>query len=326
MQNFGPIVDAAAGRNPNTQDGLLARIVHLGIELEFRHALRLFYGPPGKTAGYFGDVLLSIAAVHAERVQFQQFASIVLIQPALAPFAGGRLGSDRVPIVEIEQHGGTLRGGAQQILELAEDVRANGIALICRDQITIGALLYEDIEVVIPEIREDFLQLAVAVDGAEEFGFDEVFDHHGLGSIDALDAAAQGGRSGGEELAAQALSHALQHLVLTLLRERAEQIELLLRGAGAQYVKLFRHQKRGQFGRVRRPPILVRFTLQARREAVDHHAFVGILGKRELACHHFLDLLGRGVVLEHLRRAHIERIERLQLGFQDGVLGYPFRM
>src|ERR1039458_1860461 len=45
------------------------------------------------------------------------------IQPALEPFAGGRLRgrlcSQRLPVIEIEQQGGTLRGSAQQILELA---------------------------------------------------------------------------------------------------------------------------------------------------------------------------------------------------------------
>jgi hypothetical protein len=275
--------------------------VHPGIELEFGHALRLAYGPPGKAARCFGDVLLGIAAVHAQRMQFQQFASIVLIQPALAPFAGGRmrgrLCSHRLPVIEIEQHGGTLRGSAQQILELAEDVRANGVAFIGRDQITVGAFFQEDVEVVIPEIHEHFFQLAVAVDGAKEFGPHEVLRHHGLGPIGALDAAAQAGRSGGEELHAHALSHALQHLVLTVLRERTEQIELLLRGARAKDAELLRRQKRGQFARARLPAILVRFRLQAGCEAVDHHALVGIVGKRELACHHGLDELGRRIAL-----------------------------
>ena len=42
--------------------------------------------PAGERARHFGDVLLRVAAVDAERVQLHQLAAVVLVQPASARF------------------------------------------------------------------------------------------------------------------------------------------------------------------------------------------------------------------------------------------------
>src|ERR1039457_3202257 len=119
-------------------------------------------------------------------MQFQQLASVIFIEPAMLPDSAARRRSSRLPVVEVEEHGGTLRGGAQQVFELAEDMRANGIALVGSDQIVIRALVDENVEVVVPEVGEDLFQLPFAVDRTEELGFEQILGHNGLRPVCTL--------------------------------------------------------------------------------------------------------------------------------------------
>ena len=52
---------------------------------------------------------------------------------------------------------------------MPQHVRANDVALIGGDHVAIGALVEEDVEVVVPEVGQNFFELAVAVNGAQEF-------------------------------------------------------------------------------------------------------------------------------------------------------------
>jgi hypothetical protein len=61
-------------------------------------------------------------------------------------------------------------GGQQQILEFAQHVRADGVALVAGQHGAVLALALEHIEMVEPEIREDLLQLPVGVEFAVELG------------------------------------------------------------------------------------------------------------------------------------------------------------
>ena len=80
---------AAARRNRVAEHALAARIVGARPE-EIRAALaRLIDGPAGEAARHFGDVLLGVAAVHAERVQLHQLAGVVLVEAA-RPAGGPR--------------------------------------------------------------------------------------------------------------------------------------------------------------------------------------------------------------------------------------------
>ena len=113
--------------------------------------------PAGERARHLGDVLLRVAAVDAERVQLHQLARVVLVQPArrawrcrragIAGMAGverrrrrahrGRACGRSVgahPVVEIEEHRRALRRRLEQIAEPAEDVRADGVALVLGEQ------------------------------------------------------------------------------------------------------------------------------------------------------------------------------------------------
>ena len=116
--------------------------------------------PAGEGARDFGDVVLRVPAVHAERVELHQLAAVVLIQAVFAPAA---------PVVEVEEHRRTLRGRAEQIAKPSEHARPDDVALVRGEQHAIGALACVDVEVVEPEIHQHFLQLPVAVDGAENF-------------------------------------------------------------------------------------------------------------------------------------------------------------
>ena len=82
-----------------------------------------------------------------------------------------------------------------KIFKLAQSVRTNHVALVAGDQVAVGAFADEHVEVVEPEIGHHFLQLAVAVDGAQQFAFDQFFGDHLLRIVDRLDGFALPRRS-----------------------------------------------------------------------------------------------------------------------------------
>ena len=66
---------------------LVAGLVHcVRSKMEAAALSRLLERPAGKDAGDFGDVLLRVAAVHAEGVQLHQFAAIVFVESAALAF------------------------------------------------------------------------------------------------------------------------------------------------------------------------------------------------------------------------------------------------
>ena len=81
-------------------------------------------------------------------------------------------------IVQIEQHRRTLRRRHQQILELAERMRTNHIALIAGHQHSVESLFHEHIEVVEPEVGHHLIQLPLAVDGAQNFRLHQLAHHY----------------------------------------------------------------------------------------------------------------------------------------------------
>ena len=79
----------------------------------------------------------------------------------------GRVGRT-LPLVQIEQHRRALRHGTEQVAKLAERIRADDVAVVCRNEDAIESLAGEHREMVLPEIRHHFLQLPVADHGARE--------------------------------------------------------------------------------------------------------------------------------------------------------------
>ena len=86
------------------------------------------------------------------------------------------------PVVEIEEHRGALRGRLEQIAETAEHVRPDRVALVLGQHEPDLALARVDVEVVEPEVGQDFLQLPLAVDGAQQLLRAEL-DHGAVGLL-----------------------------------------------------------------------------------------------------------------------------------------------
>ena len=89
-------------------DRLRPRLVHARIEHELAAVLRIGRrrndGPAGQHLGEAGHVVLGVDRAHAERMQLEDLAREVLVQPARVDEAGDRFRPDRARIVEIEQH------------------------------------------------------------------------------------------------------------------------------------------------------------------------------------------------------------------------------
>ena len=147
---------------PSTR--LLPVIVARGPEQERAALARPIDRPPGEGTRHFGDVLLRVAAVHAERVQLHQLARVVLVEaravrraeaaPRLVNSAARhhQVRARAHPVVEIEEHRGMPCRGQHEVPELAEHVRTNRLALVGRHHPAHGALLAVDVEVVEPEL------------------------------------------------------------------------------------------------------------------------------------------------------------------------------
>src|SRR5215472_2129782 len=119
-----------------SQDKFRTRLVHARVEAEAHALFRLVDGPAGKNLGHFCDISLRVSAVHAQRVEFEKFATVVFVESAvlLALAIGIRsgtdtgtavrsvadnrplrhseslhgIGSDAHPVIEVVQHGRTL--------------------------------------------------------------------------------------------------------------------------------------------------------------------------------------------------------------------------
>ena len=188
-----------------TEHHFSSGVVHLWSEDEAATLGRWHDRPAGECASDVDHVLLGVSAVHSERVQFKQFASVVLIQPLtlalllllLWPRHGAdpaeyrsdpptaersatdarkalrtlesRLGrvSHAARVVEIEEHRRTFRDGFQEIAEFSERVGPDDVLIEVHQVIRLRrALGSVDVEVVLPEIGHHFLQLPLTGDRA----------------------------------------------------------------------------------------------------------------------------------------------------------------
>src|SRR6059036_1411936 len=72
-------------------------------------------------------------------------------------------------VIQVDEHGGTLRGCPEKVSELPQNVRANRVHLMGGSQPPVGILAPEYIEVVVPKISHHFLKLTLTVYGADDF-------------------------------------------------------------------------------------------------------------------------------------------------------------
>ena len=192
VDHLQAILLAAARGDRCAEHRLFRRIVHEGGEREFGLLVRLANRPAGEAARHRDHVLLGVAAVHSQGVELQQFAAVVLVQAVrlARQLLGrserpGREGSDLkyvgrhgLPVVQVEKHGRMTRSGQQKVLEFAQHVRPDGIALIARQHGAHAVLALEDVEVVEPEIGQHLFQLPVRIERAIKLGFAQIADHH----------------------------------------------------------------------------------------------------------------------------------------------------
>ncbi len=306
IDDLKAVVDAAAGGDGDAEDVLLALIVLAFVEDETAAALGLRDGPAGEAARDFGDVLLGVAAIDAEGVEFHEFAAVVFVETLLLFLAGAevRVGADRLPVVEIEEHGGALRGGEQKVFEFAEDAGADDVALVGSDHVSILPFVDIDVEVVEPEICEDFLKLTVAVDGAEKFAFDKILTYDLNGAGEDLNLAAEVERGGSVELLAGAVREGVKNFPLFRFGERFDDRDLLTRVTGFEDLPLFgadiergkRHLRR--HWSACRGGFFLLFLLVAGDGLLNHVAGFRVGGERLPAFGHGFDDLGRGVVAD----------------------------
>src|SRR5262245_21375095 len=151
-------VTDAAGIDFMSQNYFLAAIMLPRPEQELTAQLWSVNGPASERARHFLHVPLCVAAVNAEGVQFHQLAGVVFVDA----FDGRR-----EMVIKVEKHRGALRRCHQQILEFPEDMRANRVCFVAGRQPAVGILSPKDVEMVEPEIRHYFMQLAFAVNGAD---------------------------------------------------------------------------------------------------------------------------------------------------------------
>nr|ACN58763.1 conserved hypothetical protein [uncultured bacterium BLR8] len=115
--------------------------------------------PAGERTREFGDVLLRVASAHAERVQLEDLARQVLVEAERAVARGRALRehtvrADGARLVEIELHRRVLLDREQQVRELAEHVRADGLGLVGAGERHHHELVGRHREVVRPEVHE----------------------------------------------------------------------------------------------------------------------------------------------------------------------------
>src|SRR6266403_1295856 len=79
--------------------------------------------PSGENAGELLHVALAIAAGDAERVQLEQLAGVVLVEPLAEPASGRRIRPDGARVVEVDQHRRMRGDRLQQVGEAAAEMR-----------------------------------------------------------------------------------------------------------------------------------------------------------------------------------------------------------
>ena len=130
--------------------------------------------PACQCARDFRNILLRVATVDSQSVEFHQFARIVLIDAWLAFRIGivcafpqrrlrNRSWRRRKVVIQIEEHGGALRRRQEKVFELAEYARPDHVHFEVRREPAVRSLVPVHVEVVEPEVGHDFLKLPLAI-------------------------------------------------------------------------------------------------------------------------------------------------------------------
>ena len=176
---------------------LQSRLMHARVITEASTLERFLDGPSRKYLGDLGDVALRIPAIHAECVQLQQLAAVILVQAAVlfAPCVRvrsriarrvgpsprtittrrahrdaeslSRVRAHAHPVIQIEQHRWTFRRRHQQVLKLAQSSWPDDLLLVAGEKKAVRTLICENIEVIKPEVNHHLFELTLAVNSAQ---------------------------------------------------------------------------------------------------------------------------------------------------------------
>ena len=166
----------AAARGDGEPEHLLAALVVLACaEHVAAGGAQVVDAVAGEAARGVDHVRLRVAGVDADRVQLQELAAVVLVDPA--DRAAALRARRRVQVVvEVVEHRRVQRHGAEQLAEAAQHVRPHRVALVGRDREAVEAVAHEHVEVVEPEVDQQLLQLVAGVDRAHHLGGGELVE------------------------------------------------------------------------------------------------------------------------------------------------------
>lgn len=173
VQQFRTFGEARRGGEGVAEDDFFATVV--GAFAEEEGAGVGIYSPSGEDACGGENIRLGVTAIDTEGVEFEEFASEVFIESAAGRFVVVRRGrgagaGDAAPVVQIDQHGTVAGDCAEEVAEISPNVGADGRGFVVDEEGEDELFAGIDIEVIEPKIDEDFLELALRMDGAEEFG------------------------------------------------------------------------------------------------------------------------------------------------------------
>ncbi len=154
VDGLKPFLYAATCRERHPQKGLFAVVVNIGFPAKVVVVVR--QRPAGENARQGHHVVLGVAAIHTQGVQFHQLTRVI--------FVGMILVAD--DLIQVSQHGRALGAGQHQIPEAPQSVAADDIAVI--DQLHHQIIRRGDVEVICPEFHHPFVKLAFAVGSAED--------------------------------------------------------------------------------------------------------------------------------------------------------------
>ncbi len=154
-------------------DGLGARLMHFGAEHKRadgavrQSALSAADGPTGQDLRKAGHIGLRVTRVHTKCVQLEDLAREILVQseraPALCSTARqGRVRTDGLLIVQIQQHGRVRFDRQQQVAKSAHHVRTDRFALETAGNAQHRKLVDRDGEMIAPEMHQPLGKRPVA--------------------------------------------------------------------------------------------------------------------------------------------------------------------
>jgi hypothetical protein len=122
--------------------------------------------PTGEATRNLANVLLRVAAVHAQRVQLHELPCVILVRR----FFSAEL------VVQVSKHCRAVSRGPQHVGKLAQRMIANDRLLVHRLPICGESLSSVNVEMVRPKVDHALVHLIARINGTQERGLVELSD------------------------------------------------------------------------------------------------------------------------------------------------------